>query len=176
MLAPSKMLAYRLAWLAGALMVLASVFPAYAYNQNLIGMMQDYVPKTLDFLHEPSGQNIAITSSVAGFIFLLVGSLLCVVYALIAHKEKAWKAPAGVRIWNASVLAMFAVVLFVSPVFIYLNGELYQVLSDVGTQYSPAFEGFSTGFYLTVVGVVLAYVAGRLVMKNSPWMQKNPTK
>jgi uncharacterized BrkB/YihY/UPF0761 family membrane protein len=176
MLAPSKMRAYRLVWLVGALMVLASVFPAFAYNQNLISMMQEYIPKTLDVLHEPSGQNIAITSSVAGFILLLVSGLLCTIYALVAHKEKAWSAPAGVRIWNASVLALLSVVLFVSPVFIYLNGELYQVLSDVGTQYSPMFEGFSIGFYLVVIGVVLAYVAGKLVMKNSPWMQKNKAK
>jgi uncharacterized BrkB/YihY/UPF0761 family membrane protein len=172
MLAPSKMLAYRLVWLVGALIVLASIFPAYAYNQNLINIMQDYIPKTLDVLHEPSGQNIAITSSVAGFILLMVSSLLCTVYALVAHKEKAWRAPTGVRIWNASVLALLSVVLFVSPVFIYLNGELHQILSDVGTQYTPVFEGFSMGFYLTVIGVVLAYLAGRLVMKNSPWMQK----
>jgi uncharacterized BrkB/YihY/UPF0761 family membrane protein len=172
MLAPSKMLAYRLVWLVGALMVLVSIFPAYAYNQNLINIMQDYIPKTLDVLYEPSGQNIAITSSVAGFILLIVSSLLCTVYALVAHKEKVWRAPIGVRIWNASVLALLSVVLFVSPVFIYLNGDLHQILSDVGTQYTPVFEGFSMGFYLTIVGVVLAYLAGRLVMKNSPWMQK----
>ncbi len=173
MFAPSRLLVYRVAWLIGALIVLVSIFPAYAYNQNLIAVMQGYVPKTFDLFHDPSGQNIAIASSVAGFVLLLLGGLLCLVYSLVAHKKGAWTAPAGLRIWNASVLSLFAVVLFVSPVFIYLNGELHQVLSDVGTQYSPAFEGFSIGFYMTLLGVGVAYVAGKLVMKNSPHMQKN---
>jgi hypothetical protein len=175
MFAPSKLLAYRIAWLIGAVTVLLSIFPAYTYNQNLIGIMQNYVPKTLDVLRNPSGENIAITSSVAGFILLVVCGLLCLLYSLVAHKKGAWTAPMGVRVWNASVLGLFAVILFVSPVFIFLNGELHQVLSDVGTQYLPAFEGFSIGFYLTLVGVILAYVAGTLVMSNSPHAkQKEP--
>jgi hypothetical protein len=50
-------------------------------------------------------------------------------------------------------------------VLFYENGKLVRVLSFLGTEYFPNFDGFGAGYYLTWFGIIASIIAGRQVSR-----------
>lgn len=165
----SNLETYRVIWLFGSVLVVASFFLSYVYDRTLIETMQNNMPEMFNFMNDPSMENITIAIIDIGFILLILGTTLCVIYSLVvSEKSGIWTAPGGIRLWNASTLELTAIVLFSSPIFLYKDGKLVQILSFLGTEYSPKFDGFGIGYYLMVAGVIMSIIAGRQVMRARP--------
>jgi hypothetical protein len=169
MLRLNTLLAYRITWLIGSYISLFSLVMAYAYGNTLTHIMQTYLPKTFDAIKRPDTQNFMVSFSSIGFILILTGATLGIIYSIVASSNsRIWNAPSALKIWNTAVLGLVGIVTLSAPVLVYSGKNLVQVLSLMGTQYSPTFEGFDTGYYLTWIGVLVSLIAARGVLKNEP--------
>jgi hypothetical protein len=122
-----------------------------------------------DFFGKPTGENFAFTISVIGFMLVMLGGAICLIFSLVAYEgSRIWNAPKGIRVWNAAILGLIGVLLLSLPVFIYENGSLAEVQSVTGIQYWPNFEGLGMGYYITWIGVLMSLVSGDLVLKHGP--------
>jgi hypothetical protein len=170
----SKLLMYRILWLIGAILVLISLVLPYVYSSNLIAVIGALTSKVPGAFTNPLQSNVAALFSLIGFILLVLGGILCLIYAIGAYdRSRLWKAPVGIRTWNAAVLGLVGMVLFSIPIFEYVDGRLAMVTAFIGAQYSPVFQGFSIGYFLSWVGVVLSLIGGSLVLINKPPTNKN---
>jgi len=170
----SKLLVYRIVWLIGAIFVLISLVLPYVYQGNLIAVIGALTSKVLGAFTNPLQSNVAALFSLIGFILLVIGGILCLIYAIGAYdRSRLWKAPFGIRMWNAGVLGVVGMVFFSIPVLEYVDGRLAMITAFIGAQYSPVFEGFSVGYFLSWVGVVLSLIGGSLVLRNKPQTSKN---
>jgi len=125
---------------------------------------------------EPTWENFASTISLIGFILVVLGGVICLIFSLVAYEgSRVWRAPIGMRVWNAAILGLIGVVLLSLPVFIYENGSLVEVQSVTGIRYWPNFEGLGMGYYITWIGVLMSLVSGDLVLKHGP-SSKPPKK
>jgi len=139
----------------------------YVYENTLLAVMQDYVPRVFDVFQNINESNIAITLASIGFIALIIGSVLSIIYAILASFTKQiWTGPRIIRIWNPAGLSLFGVILFSCPTLYYINNELVKVTAFIGAQYHPVFEGFGIGFFITWVSVVLALISGQLFFNS----------
>ncbi len=155
---------YRDIWLLGSILVICSTFGPYVYDNSLIGIIQTNIPKIFDSFSDPSIENLTITIIDTGFLLLMLGAALCIVTSSLAsEKPENLASRGGIRQWNGSNLEITGLIIFSSPVFMYQEGRLVQVLSFLGTEYSPNFSGLGIGYYLTWVGVVISMIAGRTV-------------
>jgi hypothetical protein len=145
------------------------VLTAYVYGNTLTQVIQTYLPRILDIIKKPDTQNLMISGSSIGFILILTGATLGIIYSIIASSNsRVWSAPSALKVWNTAVLGLVGIVTLSAPVLVYSGKNLVQVLSFIGTQYSPTFEGFGTGYYLTWIGVLISMIAARGVLKNEP--------
>jgi hypothetical protein len=169
MLRLNTLLAYRITWLIGSYISLASVLTAYVYGNTLTHVIQTYLPRILDIIKKPDTQNLMVSGSSIGFILILTGATLGIIYSIIASSNsRVWNAPSALKVWNTAVLGLVGIVTLSAPVLVYSGKNLVQVLSFLGTRYSPTFEGFGTGYYLTWIGVLVSLIAARGVLKNEP--------
>jgi len=156
---------YRVLWLIGSLTVIISFFLAYTYDNTLIITMQSYAPKMFDFISDPSLENITATILDIDFILLIGGAALSLLNALLATKVRGESIGNWLRLWNASTVELTGLVLFSSPLFLYENGKLAKIISFLGTEYYPKFDGLGIGYYLTWTGVIVSIFAGRKVTR-----------
>ena len=165
---------YRVIWLFGSILVIISFFLSYSYDHTFITIMQNNMPDMFNFLNNPSLENITIAIVDFDFILLIFGASLSLLYSLIAIKnDEAKTKPERIRLWNASTLELTGLILLSSPVLLYQDGKLVQILSFLGTEYFPKFDGFGSGYYLTWFGVIVSIIAGRQVSKNKPYQADN---
>jgi hypothetical protein len=166
-----ELLVYRIIWLIASIIGIASVFVTYVNGNTLVSVMQDYLPKTFNVIHNPATQNVMVTFSSIGFILIILGSTLGIVYSIVtSENSRVWNTNILLQVWNTAVLGMVGIGMLSAPILVYSKGQgqLIQILSSLGTQYSPVFEGFGTGFYLTCISVAISLIAGRGVLKNAP--------
>jgi hypothetical protein len=160
---------YRIIWLVGSLIPLISLFLPYVYGDTLISAIQLNLSKMFNVFGEPTWENFASTISVIGFMLVVLGGAICLIFSLVAYEgSRIWNAPKGIRVWNAAILGLIGVILLSLPVFIYENGSLVKVQSVTGIQYWPNFEGLGMGYYITWIGVLMSLVSGDLVLKHGP--------
>lgn len=165
----SKQAKYRILWLIGSFMLLTSLFLPYADGSTLIATIQPYLFKMFDVFGDPTLENFSFTASAIGFILLVVGGVMCLVFSAFAYKgSRLWDAPKGIGIWNAAILSLFGVILLSAPILFYQNGDLVAVRSVTGIQYSPNFEGSDSGYYINWVGVLISVVSGNLILRHKP--------
>jgi len=169
MLRVSEQSKYRIIWLVGSLIPLISLFLPYVYGDTLIGAIQLNLSKMFNFFGEPTWENFASTISVIGFILVMLGGAICLIFSLVAYEgSRVWSLPKGIRVWNAAILGLIGVILLSLPVFIYENGSLVEVQSVTRIQYWPNFEGLGVGYYITWIGVLMSLVSGDLFLKHRP--------
>jgi hypothetical protein len=169
-----KLFVYRIVWLIGAVLVLISLVLPYVYDSNLIATIGALTSKVPGAFTNPLQSNVAAVFSLIGFILLVLGGILCLIYAIGAYdRSRLWKAPRGIRTWNAAVLGVVGMVFFSIPVLEYVDGRLATITAFIGAQYSPVIEGFSIGYFLSWVGVVVSLIGGSLVLINKPPTNKN---
>ncbi len=157
----------RLIWLAGSIIIILSFYLPYIYGNSLIDILDVKIPLIFGIL-----TNLSMTSLVAliagiGFFLATLGGVLSLVFSAFAYQEsRLWKAPKGIRIWNASWLSFVGLILLSVPVFVYLNGTLIRVVSIIDLQYWPILEGLNLGYILTWIGVLSSLLSGRLVLRQ----------
>lgn len=163
----SELSKYRIIWLIGSLILLTSLFLPYVYDDTLITAIQPHLSKMFNVFGEPTSENLSSTISAIGFILVMLGGTICLIFSVVAYKgSRAWNAPIGIRVWNAAIVGIIGVILLSSPVFLYENGSLVEIQSVTGIQYSPNFKGLGIGYYITWIGVIVALVSGHLVLKH----------
>ncbi len=139
--------------------------------------MQTYLPRTLDVIEKSDTKNFMVSFSSIGFLLILIGAALGIIYAIVASSNsRVWNAPSVLKIWNTAVLGLVGIVTLSAPVMVYSGRNLVQIVSLIGTQYSPTFEGFGTGYYLTWIGVLVSLIAARGVLKNEPVLHEKQTR
>lgn len=160
---------YRLICLAGSTILLSSFYLQYINQNSLIAIIHVKIPQMLDIINDLSSTNLAAIIAMIGFILAIFGGVFSLVFSIFAYRgSKLWNAPTGIKIWNASWLSLAGMVLMSSPIFVYQNGTLIQVISIVDLQYWPILEGVGIGYILTWIGVALSLVSGRLVLRHKP--------
>jgi hypothetical protein len=163
---------YRVIWLFGSVLVIVSFFLSYVYDRTLINTMQSNMPGMFDFLSNPPLENITTTVVDIDFILLMFGAALSLLYSLLTIKSSGARFASRFKLWNASTLELTGLVLFSSPILLYENGKLVQVLSFLGTEYFPNFDGFGAGYFLTWFGVIVSIFAGRQVTRIARLIDK----
>jgi hypothetical protein len=176
-----ELLVYRIIWLVASIIGILSVFVTYVNGNTLVMVMQDYLPKTFNVIQNPATQNVMVTFSSIGFLLIILGSTLGIAYSIVtSENSRVWNAHILLQVWNTAVLGMVGIGMLCAPIFVYSQGhgqgQLIQILSSIGTQYSPVFEGFGTGFYLTCTSVAISLIAGRGVLKNAPELPEKNTR
>lgn len=165
----SKLSKYRIIWLISSLILLTSLFLPYVYNDALIAAIQPNLSKMFAVFGKPTSENLASTISATGFILVMLGGAIGLIFSVVAYKgSRVWNAPIGIRVWNAAILSIIGMVLLSSPIFIYENDRLVKIQSVTGIQYSPHFEGLGIGYYITWIGVLMSLISGDLVLKHEP--------
>jgi len=163
----SELSKYRIIWLISSLILLTSLFLPYVYNDTLIAAIQPNLSKMFAVFGKPTSENLASTISATGFILVMLGGAIGLIFSVVAYKgSKVWNAPIGIRVWNAAILGIIGMVLLSSPIFIYENDSLVKIQSVTGIQYSPHFEGLGIGYYITLIGVLMSLISGDLVLKH----------
>jgi hypothetical protein len=164
-----KFLICRLIWFTGSITVLLSFYLQYTNQISLIAIIHGKILQMFDIANNLSSTNLIAIVAVIGFILVLLGGVFSLVFSMFAYRgSKLWNAPMGIKIWNASWLSLVGIVLMCSPIFVYQNGTLIQVISIIDLQYWPTLEGVDIGFIFTWIGVVLSLISGKLVLRYKP--------
>ena len=157
----------RLTWLVGSIIIILSFYLPYIYRNSLIDILYFKIPLIFNISTNLSMTNLAALITGIGFFLAILGGVFSLVFSAFAYQEsRLWKAPIGIRIWNASWLSFVGLIVMSAPIFVYLNGTLVKVVSIIDLQYWPILEGLSLGYILTWIGVLSSLVSGRLVLRQ----------